>query len=61
MGGAVAAGQPLTLTLGGLPHHSPAPRWIALCRSPALIVLGGVWAGDPGQRRRRAATASASG
>ena len=29
-GGAVAAGQPITLTLGDLPHHSAVPRWTAL-------------------------------
>ena len=59
MGGAVAAGQPITLTLGNLPHHSQAPRWIALSMA-GLIVLGGVWAGtrakDPlareGERKR---------
>jgi hypothetical protein len=29
MGGAVNAGQPIALTLTGLPHHSRAPRNIA--------------------------------
>src|SRR5262249_52604445 len=28
-GGPVAAGQPITLTLEDLPHHSAAPRWTA--------------------------------
>src|SRR6185436_21114560 len=43
-GGAVAAGQPITLTLDGLPHHSPMPRWIALATA-GLIVAIGLWAG----------------
>jgi hypothetical protein len=41
--GAIAAGQPVVLTVTGLPHHSTVPRWITL--SIALgIVLVGVWA-----------------
>jgi hypothetical protein len=40
----VAAAQPITLTLSELPHHSLAPRWIALSLA-GLIVLVGVWAG----------------
>ena len=41
--GAITAGQPVMLTVSGLPHHSTVPRWIAL--SIALgIVLVGVWA-----------------
>ena len=58
-GGAVAAGQPLVLSLGGLPHHSVAPRWIALSLVAAIILVG-VWASrrhdDPAARvaeRRR--------
>jgi hypothetical protein len=43
MGVAVAAGQPIVLSLADLPHHSPAPRWTALSLA-GLIVLGGVWA-----------------
>jgi hypothetical protein len=42
-GGQVAAGQPLTFTLSGLPHHSVVPRWVALVLA-VLIVLIGVWA-----------------
>jgi hypothetical protein len=42
MGGAVAAGQPISLTLLELPHHNLAPRWIALSLAGA-IVIGGVW------------------
>lgn len=41
-GGPVAAGQPLSLTLTGLPRHSPAPRWIALALAVG-VVLAGVW------------------
>jgi hypothetical protein len=50
-GGAIAAGQPLALTLSGLPHHSPLPRRLALAFAVA-IGLFGVWAAtraeDPG-------------
>ena len=42
-GGAVAAGQPIELNVGGLPHHSAAPRRIALGLAMA-IALAGVWA-----------------
>jgi hypothetical protein len=52
-GGAIAAGQPLVLTLSGLPHHSPTPRRVALALA-VVIALFGVWAGtrseDPGAR-----------
>ena len=41
-GGAVAAGQPIALEVGGVPHHSPAPRRIALTLALS-IVLAGVW------------------
>ena len=41
-GGAVPAGQPLQLSVTGIPHHSAAPRWIAI--GLALAILGlGVW------------------
>ena len=40
--GAIAAGQPVRLTVSGLPHHSPMPRYVAL--SLAVTILGaGVW------------------
>jgi len=42
-GGAVAAGQPIELALGGVPHHSPAPRRIALTLA-LVIALAGAWA-----------------
>ena len=42
-GPAIAAGSTLTLTVSGLPHHSPLPRWLAL--GTALVMLGfGFWA-----------------
>jgi hypothetical protein len=43
MGKGVPAGQPITLTLDDLPHHSLAPRWTALSVA-SLIVLAGLWA-----------------
>jgi hypothetical protein len=42
-GGRVLAGQPLTFSLSGLPHHSVVPRWVALLLA-VCIVLAGVWA-----------------
>jgi hypothetical protein len=39
----IPAGQPITLTIGGLPHHSAAPRWIALAMVAIVILVGG-WA-----------------
>jgi hypothetical protein len=44
MGKAVPAGQPVTLTLSGLPHHSPTSRWTAVTLA-CVIALVGVWAG----------------
>lgn len=41
-GGAVPAGQPIQLTVSGVPHHSQAPRRVALALA-AAIVLAGVW------------------
>jgi len=42
-GGSVPAGQPVELTVSGIPHHSSAGRWIALLLA-AAIVGAGVWA-----------------
>jgi hypothetical protein len=39
-GGAVAAGQPLELSVDGIPHHSPAPRRIALALVVAIAIAG---------------------
>ncbi len=46
-GGAVAAGQAIALTLDGLPHHSSAPRTIALLLAVGIIGVGIVAAGKP--------------
>jgi hypothetical protein len=42
-GPAVAAGQPIALSLQDLPRHNPVPRWVALSLAVA-IVLAGIWA-----------------
>jgi hypothetical protein len=39
----IPAGQPISITVTGLPHHSAAPRWIAIGLA-AAIVLAGAWA-----------------
>lgn len=39
-GAAVPAGQPINLTLSGLPHHSSTPRFLALGLA-AVILVGG--------------------
>jgi hypothetical protein len=36
----IAAGQPVALTISGLPHHSSAPRWIALGAAGVIVVIG---------------------
>jgi hypothetical protein len=41
--GAVAAGQPIVLSITGLPHHSPTPRYVALTLALG-IALAGIWA-----------------
>jgi hypothetical protein len=50
---AVTAGQPLTLSISGLPHHSPVPRWTALILALG-IAAAGAWAAsrqvDPERR-----------
>jgi hypothetical protein len=42
-GAGIPAGQPFTLTLSGLRHHSAAPRWTALSIA-LLIAIGGLFA-----------------
>ena len=42
-GGAVPAGQPIEVSISGFPHHSGAPRVVALSLA-GLILLIGVWA-----------------
>lgn len=41
-GPALPAGKPLTLTLTGLPIHSPVPRYVALGLAATIVVIG-VW------------------
>jgi hypothetical protein len=52
-GGTIPAGHPISLALSGLPHHSSAPRRVALTLA-ALVALAGVWAAtrpvDPATR-----------
>src|SRR5436190_3889775 len=43
-GGAVAAGQPVSIIVSGVPHHSRAGRFIALTLAAGIILLG-IWAG----------------
>jgi hypothetical protein len=42
-GGTLPAGQPFSLSVTGLPHHSSTPRRIALTLA-AVIAVAGVWA-----------------
>ncbi|MGE5245423.1 MAG: hypothetical protein ACM3SQ_14445 [Betaproteobacteria bacterium] len=42
-GPAVAAGNPITIKLDGMPHHSTTGRWTALLLAIAILVAG-VWA-----------------
>jgi hypothetical protein len=56
-GGAVKAGDTLTLTLAGLPHHAGWPTNLALALS-AVILVAGVWgavrgSSNPRHRARR--------
>jgi hypothetical protein len=43
VGGAIAAGQPITLTLDGLPHHSQTPKRVTLTLAVAIVLIG-LWA-----------------
>ena len=44
MGRGLTAGQPLALTISGLPHHSSVPRTAALTITSIILIVG-VWAG----------------
>ena len=39
-GGPVAAGQPIQLTVDGVPHHSQAPRRVALALASGVVLVG---------------------
>ena len=54
-GGPVAAGQPIVLSLAELPHHSAAPRWIALSLVVAIVVIGAWVSRRPDDTAARAA------
>lgn len=41
-GGPVTAGQPIQITVDGVPHHSQAPRRVALALA-TCVVLAGTW------------------
>ncbi len=41
-GGAVAAGRPIELIVDGVPHHSQAPRRIALLLA-TIVAVAGAW------------------
>ena len=49
-GPALAAGQPLTVTLSNLPFESPMPRYVALGLAAGLLALG-AWMGFGGGSR----------
>jgi hypothetical protein len=59
----VAAGEPLTLSLSDIPHHSSAPRRIALILALGIVLVGawaatrptGVAAAQSADRKRLAA------
>jgi len=53
-GGPIPAGQPVVLTLEGMPHHNTAPRWAALSLAIAIIAIGAWAATRPQDRAARA-------
>ncbi len=46
-GGPVAAGTQIDLTISGYPHHSAAPRFVALSLAVAIAVVGAFMLGRP--------------
>ncbi|MGE3176281.1 MAG: hypothetical protein AB7O32_02325 [Vicinamibacterales bacterium] len=55
-GGSVPAGQPVTFTLEGLPHHSTTPMYVALGLAILTLAAGGWFARRPasaGKAERR--------
>jgi hypothetical protein len=47
-GGPVTAGQPIELTVDGIPHHSQAPRRLALALAALVVAVGAWFAARPG-------------
>ncbi len=54
-GGSVAAGQPISLTIDNLPHHTAVPRWTALGLAGTIVVVGAWLARRPDDADARAA------
>src|SRR4051812_7910963 len=55
-GGPVAAGQPIQIIVDGVPHHSQAPRRIALALAVLIVAIGAWFATRPsGDAAARAA------
>jgi hypothetical protein len=52
--GPVAAGEAISLAISGLPHHSAAPRWIALGIATLIALIGIAAARRPDAREARA-------
>jgi hypothetical protein len=48
----IPAGEAVTLNVSGLPHHSDAPRWIALSLAMGIVVVG-LLAGRPADPESR--------
>ena len=46
-GGPVAAGQSIQLTVDGIPHHSQAPRRVALLLAVVVVLVGASFAARP--------------
>ena len=54
-GGAIAAGQPMAITLEGLPHASSVPRWTALSIALVIVLVGVALVSRPQDRTGLAA------
>jgi hypothetical protein len=52
--GPVAAGEAISLAISGLPHHSAAPRWIALGIATLIALIGIAAARRPDAREAHA-------
>ena len=52
-GSALAAGQPVSITLSGLAHHSDVPGTVALSLALGIAVLGAIAALRPGDPKER--------